>query len=129
LTASSGYITTADESTRLEIAEASDWMVLGPQSSTAVVDARAAAIDKNGVNLDLQYLGKLVVTPSVAKVFTAAPGSGFDFTEEYFYTTPRISSRAKEFAWVNDAVFIATGRAGVLPDGDMEVAYRIFKVG
>jgi hypothetical protein len=75
-------------------------------------------------------MGKFTITPRVTSVFGGTPGSGFEFGEEYFYTTPRISSRSTEFEWVNDTVFLAVGRAKSLRDGAaLEIGYQIFKVG
>ncbi|KAH8648261.1 hypothetical protein BGZ61DRAFT_469747 [Ilyonectria robusta] len=125
-----GYIAPVDGSVRLEVTGASDWMLLGPNTATATVDARVSATGPDGINLDLQYMGKFTITPRVTSVFTGTPGSGFEFGEEYFYTIPRISSRSKEFGWVNDSVFVAVGRAKSIEDGAaLEIGYQIFKVG
>lgn len=105
-------------------------MTLAPSTGTATVDARVSAIGSDGINLDLQYMGKFTITPRAASIFTGTPGSGFEFGEEYFYTTPRISSRSTRFGWVNDAVFVAMGRARTIEEGAaLEIGYQIFKVG
>ncbi|KAH7142229.1 hypothetical protein EDB81DRAFT_761055 [Dactylonectria macrodidyma] len=125
-----GYVETIDGKTRLEITSISDWMVLGQNQTTATVDARMSSVGPKGINLDMHYLGKFTITPGTNEVFGGTPGASFNFGEEYLYVTPRISSRAQEFGWVNDSVFLATGKAKTIRDGgEIEISYLIFKVG
>ncbi|OCK75054.1 hypothetical protein K432DRAFT_467415 [Lepidopterella palustris CBS 459.81] len=123
-----GYITTADETVKLKCIGASDWMLIH-DSNTHTIDARASFIGEDGTNLDLKYMGKITTTPHVMDIFSCKPGKEFQFGEEYYYTCPQISSRSEKFAWVNDCVFLAMGKLRVLEKGNMELQYRILKVG
>lgn len=52
-----------------------------------------------------------------------------DFGEAYYYTQPMLESRNEELAWVNKTDFLSMGKIRVREDGDVEVVYRIFRVG
>ncbi|KAH7019580.1 hypothetical protein EDB80DRAFT_870214 [Ilyonectria destructans] len=123
----SGYVETVDKSTRLEISSISDWMILGARKTTATVDARLSSNGLGGINLDMHYLGKFTITPGTTKVFSGTPGTGFDFGDEYLYVSPTISSRSEQFGWVNDAVFLAVGKAKCGEGGAGQISYQIFK--
>ncbi|KAJ5633483.1 hypothetical protein N7490_009822 [Penicillium lividum] len=130
LNGKSGYVETADGSTRLEITSISDWMDLGASKTTATVDARMSSKGLGDLNLDMHYLGKFSLSDGTNEVFGGTPGSSFDFNEEYLYVSPRIWSRSSHFAWVNDAVFLSVGKAKCLDSGtEVEITYKIFKVG
>ncbi|KAJ5810308.1 uncharacterized protein N7503_002526 [Penicillium pulvis] len=130
LNGESGYVETADGSTRLEITSISDWLDLGANKTTATVDARMSSKGLGGLNLDMHYLGKFSLSDGTNEVFGGTPGSSFDFNKEYLYVTPRIWSRSSQFAWVNDAVFLSVGKAKCLETGtQVEITYKIFKVG
>lgn len=105
-------------------------MLLGPNKTTATIDARLSAKGPGDINLDVHYLGKFTITPGTTEVFAGTPGSSFGFGDEYLYATPTISSRSSKFGWVNDAVFLAVGKAKCIQEGAaVEIAYQIFKVG
>ncbi|KAM5353699.1 hypothetical protein ACJ41O_000349 [Fusarium nematophilum] len=126
----SGYVETVDGSTRLEITSISDWMDLGANKGTATIDARMSSKGPGDVTLDMHYLGKFTLSPGTNKVFSGTPNSSFDFGEEYLYVTPRIWSRSSQFGWVNDAVFLATGKAKFFESAnEVEITYQIFKAG
>ncbi|KAL4801514.1 FAD binding domain-containing protein [Aspergillus unguis] len=124
----SGYVESADGSTRLEITCISDWMELAAHKTTATIDARMSSTGPGGLNLDMHYLGKFKLSEGSGKVFEGAPGSSFDFNDEYLYVAPRMWSRSEELKWVNDTVFLASGRAKCLESGNqVEIVYKIFK--
>jgi hypothetical protein len=55
--------------------------------------------------------------------------ASIEWGEGYYYTQPMMESRNDELAWVNHAVFLSMGKIKVREDGDIEVVYRIFKIG
>lgn len=105
-------------------------MDLTQHGKTATVDARLGSKGPGGINLDMHYLGKFTLSPGTNEVFSGTANTSFDFGEEYLYVAPRIWSRSAEFGWVNDAVFLAMGKARCLETGtQIEITYKIFKVG
>jgi hypothetical protein len=100
------------------------------ESSTITIDARVSAETADGINLELAYLGKLSITDEVRTLFDGSSAARETrFGEPYYYTAPRIWSRSDEFAWVNDAVFLAMGKLRLDENGRVEACYRILKVG
>ncbi|KAF4493695.1 hypothetical protein FAGAP_10172 [Fusarium agapanthi] len=124
-----GYVETADGSTKLDITAISDWISLPAGKTTADIDCRMSAKSTDGIAIDMHYLGKFTGSLNTASVFAGKAGSSVDFGDEYLYTTPRVWSRSEKFAWVNNAVFVAVGRASC-PDGSkVQLEYNILKVG
>ncbi|KAI9837594.1 MAG: hypothetical protein M1819_007245 [Sarea resinae] len=126
-----GTVTSADGSITLQCAGGADYMLAKPDSATQSIDARLSFVgdSSNGLNLDFQYLGKITISPEMMEVFKSTPGKETEFGQPYFYTTPRVSSKSEKLAWVNDTVFLAMGKVSVLENRDIELCYRIFKVG
>lgn len=93
------------------------------------IDARASAVSDDGLqNLDVMYMGKFEVTPEMEVVISGKGDESSAWGSSYYYTTPRFSSRSAEWAWVNDAVFIASGKLASR-DGRNTASYRVYKVG
>lgn len=122
-----GTISTADGKTTLNVLNAADWMTLEANGKGVIVNARVTAASEKGINLDLQYLGKLHFSPQLMEMFTGKR-SGLEFGEGYYYVQPQIASRSPEFEWVNSHVFLGQGLIRLREDGKLEVAYRIYRV-
>lgn len=103
-------------------------MTAPPSGSTITIDARVTAIGDNGLNLDLAYMGKIAITPSLIASMTGASNND-DSAESYYYTLPLISSRSEQLSWVNDCCFVGRGSMSPVEGNKVKVLYSIFKVG
>ncbi|KAH7068615.1 hypothetical protein FB567DRAFT_585046 [Paraphoma chrysanthemicola] len=125
-----GSFKSADGKIDIPLTAGSDWMTL--HKDYADIDARVSCASPPGaehhLHIDLHYLGKIAFHGPVLDLFKGEKHS-LDWGEGYYYTTPYLESRCEELAWVNKAVFVAMGAVGVRDDGDVQVSYRIFKVG
>lgn len=126
-----GSLKSADAATYLDMRAGSDWMTLHPDYVD--IDARVSCTSPRGaepqLNVDIHYEGKIGFHGPVMAMFKGELNST-DFGDGYYYTAPILSSRNAELAWVNKTVFLAMGKLRVREeDGDVEVVYRIFKVG
>lgn len=112
----------------MKVTAGCDWMRIPQNASVLSVDARVTSEDSLGANLDFQYHGKCAVSDRMTALFKGE-SDGTDWGEGYYFTQPRISSRSHEYAWVNDTVFIGMGKLRLDQSGELEVSYRIFKLG
>ncbi len=125
-----GKLSSTDGNHEFKVKCGSDWMIVPMGSRTITIDARVSAEKADGTNLELAYLGKMHITDEVRSLFDGSSAAReTQFGEPYYYTTPRIWSRSDEFAWVNDAVFLAMGKLRLNDNGQVEAWYRILKVG
>ena len=98
----------------------------------ADIDARVSCASPPGaehqLHIDVRYRGKIAFHGPMLQLWKGERSS-LDWGEGYYYTSPILESRSEELAWVNKAIFVAMGNITVREDGDVQVIYRIFKVG
>ena len=97
-----------------------DWILLGADG-VGRLDVRSTIQTHDGANIYVQYFGTMHLNE---KVMTAlASGSGIEYGDTYFFTTPRFETGDERYAWLNKIVTVGQGR--ILPGA---VEYRIFQV-
>jgi hypothetical protein len=101
-------------------------------SAYAHIDARVSCTSPEGaepqLQCDVRYLGKCAFDGPMRNLW-AGKRNSINFGETYYYTQPLLESRNEELAWVNSTVFLAMGSVRLQDDGNIEVVYKIFKVG
>ncbi|KAF4448365.1 phosphoserine aminotransferase [Fusarium albosuccineum] len=125
-----GSLKSSDGAIEIPLTAGSDWMRL--HKSYADIDARVSCASLKGaekqLQCDVEYKGKIAFHGPMLQLWKGEKDS-LDWCEGYYYTTPLLSSRCQELAWVNEAVFVGMGKISVNDDGKVQVVYRIFKVG
>ncbi|KAM5383713.1 hypothetical protein ACJZ2D_001702 [Fusarium nematophilum] len=125
-----GSLKSADGAIEIPLTAGSDWMRL--HKDYADIDARVSCASLEGtetqLQCDVEYKGKIAFHGPMLQLWKGEKDS-LDWCEGYYYTTPLLSSRCQELAWVNEAVFLGMGKIGVNEAGKVQVVYRIFKVG
>ena len=99
-----------------------DWLLVGADG-WARLDVRTQIETDDGAHIYVTYTGVLEMNEAVQKAMAA--GSETDWGDQYFRTTPQLETGDPRYAWVNQSVFVAQGRA--YPG--LGVQYRVFRVG
>ena len=71
--------------------------------------------------LYFQYLGLLEMNPAVQTAL--ASGGATEFSDQHFYTNPRVETGDERYAWTNTTFFIGEGR--IIPGPGVE--YRVWR--
>ncbi|KAF4950240.1 hypothetical protein FGADI_8328 [Fusarium gaditjirri] len=125
-----GHLRSPDGAIDIPLIAGTDWMRL--HENCADIDARVSVATKPGtkpeLNCDLNYREKIAFRVPIKEMFKGVKNT-MDLGQGYYYTTLVLESRSKELAWVNESVFVASGKITLKDAGDIEVVYRIFKVG
>ena len=97
-----------------------EWALIGPDGYLRV-DVRAQVETQDGAFLYVQYVGLLEMNPAVQGAIEN--GTGTEFSDQHFYTNPRIETGDARYSWVNTTFFIGEGR--ILPG--LGVEYRVWR--
>ena len=97
-----------------------EWALLGSDGFIRV-DVRLQAETHDGAYLYIQYTGLLEANETVQAALGS--GTGTEYSDQYFYTNPRIETGDERYAWANTTFFIGEGR--VLPN--LGVEYRVWR--
>lgn len=97
-----------------------EWALIGPDGYLRV-DVRAQVETHDGAFLYVQYVGLLEMNEAVQKA--TAELTGTDFSDQRFYTNPRIETGDPRYAWLNTTFFIGEGR--IAPG--LGVQYRVWR--
>jgi hypothetical protein len=98
-----------------------DWLLVGADG-WGRLDVRTQIETQDGAHIYVTYDGVLEMTEAFQKAF--AEGGETDWEDQYFRTTPHLETGDPRYAWVNQSVFVAQGRA--YPG--LAVQYRVFRV-
>jgi len=98
-----------------------DWMVVGPDGWTRL-DVRGQFRTDDGAVVYTTYRG--VCEPSEAVAAAMAGGPATQFDDQYWRVTPVFETGDDRYAWLNQSVFVARGRAIEGPG----VAYEVYRV-
>ena len=85
-----------------------DW-VLFDARGMGHIDVRLVLQTDDGVNIYVQYLGVLELNAAMQSAL--AEGTETRFGDNYFMTQPRFETGDTRYAWLNDVVAVAEGRA------------------
>jgi hypothetical protein len=99
-----------------------DWILAGADG-LGRVDVRAQFKTDDGAAVYAQYNGLLELNQTVQEAMAGA-GSGTDYADQYFRTTPRFETGDERYAWLNQSVVVAEGH--LLPG--LAVEYRVYRV-
>lgn len=99
-----------------------DWLLAGADGFSRL-DVRVQIVTDDGAVIYLSYNGLLEMNEAIQGVL-AGGETGTDYGDQYFRTTPRLETGDERYAWVNQTVFVAEGRA--LPGPKVE--YRVSRV-
>jgi hypothetical protein len=102
-------------------ASGADWLLIGGDGYGRV-DVRVQFVTDDGVTIFTYYDGVLELTEA-AVTASATPGVESRFEDQYFRTSPRFETGASQYAWLQQATFVGTGRMSA--DG---VEYEVFRV-
>lgn len=97
-----------------------EWALIGPDGFLRV-DVRAQIETNDGAFLYAQYFGLLEM--NAAMMGAIENGTGTEFTDQYFFTNPRIETGDPRYSWLNTTFFIGEGR--VLPG--LGIEYRVWR--
>ena len=97
-----------------------EWALLGPDGFLRI-DVRLQVETHDGAFLYIQYTGLLEANEAVQTAL--ANGTGTDYSDQYFYTNPRIETGDERYAWVNTTFFVGEGR--IIPN--LGVEYRVWR--
>jgi hypothetical protein len=98
-----------------------DWLLIGADGWSRL-DVRAQIETHDGAFIYVTYPGVLEMNEAVQTAM--AEGGETDWEDQYFRTTPSLETGDPRYAWVNQSVFVAQGRA--YPG--LAVQYRVFRV-
>jgi Protein of unknown function (DUF3237) len=98
-----------------------DWLLVGPDG-WGRLDVRTQIETHDGAHIYITYDGVLEMTEGFQKAFAEGGETGWE--DQYFRTTPRLETGDPRYAWLNQSVFVAQGRA--YPG--LAVQYRVFRV-
>jgi hypothetical protein len=98
-----------------------DWIVLGADG-WGQVDVRGQIETDDGAYVYTQYTGLLELNDKVLNATTS--GTGTDWNDQYFRTTPRFETGDERYRWVTTSLFLAEGH--LLAGGGVE--YHVFRV-
>ncbi len=85
------------------------------------IDVRLNAVTDDGAYIYIQYFGMADINDKVMQALTN--GTGTDFSDQYFYTNPRIETGDERYYWLNNTFFIGQGR---ITEG-LGVEYRVWR--
>jgi hypothetical protein len=98
-----------------------DWIVIGTDG-WGQVDVRGQIGTDDGASIYMHYTGLLELND---KVMTAiASGSGTDWGDQYFRTTPRFETGDERYKWLTTNLFVSEGR---LKEGG-RVEYSVYRI-
>jgi hypothetical protein len=83
-----------------------DWAVVGPDGF-ARLDVRIQFETDDGAFVYAYYDGLLEMNEAVGAALQN--GTGTDYADQYFRTTPHLETGDERYAWVNQSVFVARG--------------------
>ena len=98
-----------------------DWALVGPDGR-ARLDVRAQLLTHDGAAIYLSYPGVIDFNEKAQKA--VEKGTGTEFGDHYWRTTPRFETGDPRYSWLNQAVFVGEGR--MLPG--LVVEYRVYRV-
>jgi hypothetical protein len=98
-----------------------DWIVLGADG-WGQVDVRGQIGTDDGAFIYTHYTGLLELNDKVMSATTN--GSGTDWGDQYFRTTPRFETGDERYEWLTSSLFVAEGR---LKEGGA-VDYRVYRI-
>ena len=104
------------------IAPGGDWYLIG-DDGCGRLDCRANIKTDDDVLIYMQYTGVLVHTPELNALFAGGTEQAGQ-AAQYFFTTPRLETGSRKYAWVNRTVFLGQGRMSAGPRVDYTV-YRV----
>ena len=84
-----------------------EWALIGPDGYLRV-DVRAQIETNDGAFLYMQYFGLLEMNAAVQNATENQTGT--EFSDQYFYTNPRIETGDARYSWLNTTFFIGEGR-------------------
>ncbi len=84
------------------------WVLFDAQGMGRI-DVRMVLQTDDGVNIYVQYLGVLELNAAMQSAL--AEGTETRFGDNYFMTQPRFETGDTRYAWLNDVVAVAEGRA------------------
>ena len=99
-----------------------DWMVVGPDG-WARLDVRGQLRTDDGALVYTTYRGLCEPSETVAAAM-AGHGPATRFEDQYWRVTPVYETGDERYAWLNQSVFVARGRAIEGPG----VAYEVYRV-
>ena len=97
-----------------------EWALIGPDGFLRI-DVRVQVETHDGAYLYIQYAGLLGLNDAVQRALET--GGGTDYSDQYFFTNPRMETGDPRYAWVNTTFFVGEGR--VLPG--LGVEYRVWR--
>jgi hypothetical protein len=97
-----------------------DWIVLG-SDGWGQVDVRGQMVTDDGASIYAHYTGLLELNDKVMNA--TASGTGTDWNDQYFRTTPRFETGDERYNWMTTSLFLAEGH--LLASG---VEYCVFRV-
>lgn len=97
-----------------------DWQTVR-EDGTILLDARIVLQTDDGASIAMQYEGIRRGPPYV--MARLAAGEPVDPADYYFRTTPRFTTAAPRYRWLNDVLAVGTGHR--LPHGPI---YQIFEI-
>ena len=97
-----------------------DWLVL--DGGWGHVDVRGQIATDDGAFVYVHYTGLLELNDTVLSATTS--GSGTDWQEQYFRTTPRFETGDDRYRWLTTSLFAARGR--LRAGGGVE--YQVFRI-
>lgn len=97
-----------------------EWALIGPDGFLRV-DVRAQIETSDGAFVYVQYFGLLEMNAAVMGAIEN--GTGTEFTDQYFFTNPRIETGDPRYSWLNTTFFVGEGR--VLPG--LGIEYRVYR--
>jgi hypothetical protein len=98
-----------------------DWLLVGPDG-WGRLDVRAQFLTDDGAAIYCAYYGVVEMNATVQQA--GAAGTGTDYGDQYFRTTPRFETGDPRYAWLNQTLFVGEGR--LRPGG---VEYKVCRVG
>lgn len=98
-----------------------DWLLVGPDG-WGRLDVRGQLLTDDGAAIYISYYGVLEMNEKVQSATMA--GTGTEYADQYFRTTPRLETGDPRYAWVNHTVFVAEGH--VRPGRIVE--YKVYRV-
>jgi hypothetical protein len=102
-------------------------MPIADENGTMHLDIRVALETDDGAHIYLQNQGVWRQDPAKPQ---RPEGEPADYGDMYIMSTPRFETGDDRYAWLNDSVYIAEGKADMLQeDGYLaEVSWRIYTV-
>ncbi len=97
-----------------------EWALTFPNAHQRI-DVRLNAVTDDGAYIYIQYFGMADINEKVMEALTT--GTGTDFSDQYFFTNPRLETGDERYYWVNDTFFVAEGR--IIPG--LAVEYRVLR--